>query len=128
MPPLLTSKKVKDSHPLTININLFNQININQMFDKIQMILMIKKSISNNCICRDWIKQRLNCLEKWKSKINLFNQININQMFDKIQMILMIKKSISNNCICRDWIKQRLNCLEKWKSKKVLWYSLFKFP
>ena len=37
------------SHPLTININLSKQLN-NQMFDKIQMILMIKASISNNCI------------------------------------------------------------------------------
>ena len=40
------------SHPLTININLFKQLNINQMFDKIQMILMIKTSISNNRILR----------------------------------------------------------------------------
>ena len=38
------------SNPLTINIYLFKQININQMFDKIQMILMMKTSISNNCI------------------------------------------------------------------------------
>ena len=30
------------SHSLTINTNLFKQINIYQMFDKIQMILMMK--------------------------------------------------------------------------------------
>ena len=35
-----------------MNINLFTQININQMFDKIQMILMMKTSISNNRISR----------------------------------------------------------------------------
>ena len=53
MPLLLTSKEFKDktfsygikTHPLTININLAN---MNQMFDKIQMILMMKTSISNN--------------------------------------------------------------------------------
>ena len=57
---LLTSKKVKDKNSfkhlkvtnLTININLFKQININQMFDKIRMILMMITSISNNCISR----------------------------------------------------------------------------
>ena len=37
-------------HPLTINISLFKQGNINQMFDKIQMILMMKMSISNSHI------------------------------------------------------------------------------
>ena len=47
MPPLSTSYDIK-SHPLTININFFKQININQIFDKIQMILMMKASISNN--------------------------------------------------------------------------------
>ena len=52
MPPLLTSKNDIKSHPLTININLFEQPNINQMFDKIQMILMMKMSISNNHILR----------------------------------------------------------------------------
>ena len=31
MPPLLTSKNDIKSHPLTININLFKQLNINQM-------------------------------------------------------------------------------------------------
>ena len=61
----LTSRKVKDkncfqslkcSHmklkvlPFTININLFEQINKNQMFDKIPMILMMKMNISNNRI------------------------------------------------------------------------------
>ena len=30
---------------VTSNVNLFKQKNINQMFDKIQMILMMKKSI-----------------------------------------------------------------------------------
>ena len=57
---LLTSKKVKDKNSLkhlkvtnlTININLFKQININQMFDKISMILMMITNISNNCISR----------------------------------------------------------------------------
>ena len=39
-------------HPLTININLFKQININQMFDKIQMILMMNATVSNNRILR----------------------------------------------------------------------------
>ena len=34
------------SHPLTINIKLFKQININQMFDKIQMIVMMKTTFS----------------------------------------------------------------------------------
>ena len=66
MLPLLTSKKVKDENafkhlnsvmwysklPLIININLFKQININHMFLKIQMILMMKMSISNNGISR----------------------------------------------------------------------------
>ena len=33
-------------------MNLFKQININQMFDKIQMILMMKTSIPNNRISR----------------------------------------------------------------------------
>ena len=33
-----------------ININLFKQINIDQMFEKIQMILMMKTSMSNNRI------------------------------------------------------------------------------
>ena len=37
---------------VTSNVNLFKQKNINQMFDKIQMILMMKKSISNNRISR----------------------------------------------------------------------------
>ena len=52
MPPLLTSKKSYDikSHSLTINVNLFKQLNVNQMFDKIQMILMMKTSISNNLL------------------------------------------------------------------------------
>ena len=40
------------SHLLTININLFKQLNINQMFDKIQMILMMKTSISSKGISR----------------------------------------------------------------------------
>ena len=40
------------SHPLTININLFKQINLNQMFEKTQMFLMMKTSISNNFISR----------------------------------------------------------------------------
>ena len=40
------------SHSLTININPFKQINMNQMFDKVQMILMMKMSISNNRISR----------------------------------------------------------------------------
>ena len=31
-----------------INTKLFKQININQMFDKIEMILMMKMSILNN--------------------------------------------------------------------------------
>ena len=34
----------------SFNINLFKPININQMFDKIQMILMMKTSIWNNRI------------------------------------------------------------------------------
>ena len=38
--------------PLTIIINLLKQININQMLDKIQMVLMMKTSISNNRISR----------------------------------------------------------------------------
>ena len=37
-----------------LNINLFKQININQMFDKIQVMLMMKMSISNNRI--SWLK------------------------------------------------------------------------
>ena len=32
--------------------NLFKQVNMNQMFEKIQMILMMKMSISNNRISR----------------------------------------------------------------------------
>ena len=47
-----TAFKHLNSDPLTININLFKQLNINQMFDKIQMILMMKTSISNNRISR----------------------------------------------------------------------------
>ena len=50
------------SHPLTINTNLFKQININQMFDKIQIILMMKMSISNK---RIW---RLNNNKIWREK------------------------------------------------------------
>ena len=52
MLPLSTSKNlndIKSHHQLTININLFKQIN-NQIFDKIQMILMMKMSISDNCM------------------------------------------------------------------------------
>ena len=64
---LLTSKKVKDKNSLkhlkvtnlTININLFKQININQMFDKISMILMMITNISNNCISR--LKKKKMC-------------------------------------------------------------------
>ena len=68
MPPLITFKKVKDkknafkhfktlsydikSHPLNININLFMQLNINQMFDKTQTILIMKTSISNPWVFR----------------------------------------------------------------------------
>ena len=66
MPSLLISKKlnVKTAfstsslsydikyHPLTININLFKQIKINQMFDKIQMVLMMKTIISKNRVSR----------------------------------------------------------------------------
>ena len=33
---------------LTINIDLLKEINIKEMFDQIQMILMMKMSISNN--------------------------------------------------------------------------------
>ena len=33
------------NHPLIINMNLFKQLNINQMFDKIQMILMMKLQV-----------------------------------------------------------------------------------
>ena len=33
-----------------MNVNLFKQLNIDQMFYKIQMILMMKTSISNNRI------------------------------------------------------------------------------
>ena len=47
-----------------MNINLFKQqLNINQMFDKIQMILMMKMSISNNRI------SRLNNLHVWKIEV-----------------------------------------------------------
>ena len=54
------------SHPLTINTNLFKQLNINQMFDKIQMILMMKTSISNNRM------SRLN-------KMNRLNHVDVNR-------------------------------------------------
>ena len=40
------------NHPLTIDKNLFKQSNINQMFDKIKMILVMKTSILNNRISR----------------------------------------------------------------------------
>ena len=49
---------------LTINVNLFKQRNINQMFDKIQMILMMKTSISNNRISR--LKKKYKCLSEMK--------------------------------------------------------------
>ena len=50
------------SHPLTIDINLFKQININQMFDKIQIILMMKTSILNNRISRFNNKEKVSYL------------------------------------------------------------------
>ena len=49
---------------LTINVNLFKQRDINQMFDKIQMILMMKTSISNNRISR--LKKKYKCLSEMK--------------------------------------------------------------
>ena len=69
-------------HQLTININLFKQLNINQIFDKIQMILMMKTSISNNRISRlkKYIsKQRVGC------SCNLYNARNCTQENVKCQ-------------------------------------------
>ena len=58
-----------NSHPLTININLFKQININQTFDKIQMILIMKTSISNNRI--SWLKKTVRKNQfKWTTRAN----------------------------------------------------------
>ena len=39
-----------ENHSLTTNINLFKQINIDPMFEKIQMILVMKTTVSNNRI------------------------------------------------------------------------------
>ena len=64
------------SHPLTININLFKQININQMFDKIQIILMMKTSILNNRISRFNNKEKVSYLVYGStSNSNTLNQI-----------------------------------------------------
>ena len=61
MPPLLTSKKFKIK-------TAFKHLNINQMFDKIQMILIMKTSISNNRI------SRLNSYNKNYKIVNQFRQ------------------------------------------------------
>ena len=71
------------NHPLTINKNLFKQININQMFDKIQMILMMKSSISNNRILR--LKNLEESLIKKHSKFQNFNEIFILLWHDQTQ-------------------------------------------
>ena len=60
---------------INCNVSLFKQINIHQMFDKIQMILMImKKSVSNNRIWRlkKLFKHYMHiCISSYSQKRNL---------------------------------------------------------
>ena len=51
-------------------MNLVKELNINQMFDEIQMIMMMKTSTSNNCISQ---LNRLILLASFKNfELNLF--------------------------------------------------------
>ena len=65
------------------NINIFKQLNINQMFDKIQMILMMKTSISNN---------RMSLLNKVAKKLN---KIQAHVLSDFINTIKQIPRTFT---------------------------------